>query len=51
VIAPPIAHAGHWLASLLYVVPVVVIVGALWWQGWKDKRQARSGKDPAPPSP
>jgi hypothetical protein len=39
----PIAHAGHWIASLLYVVPVAVIVGALLWQSWRDKRAKRSG--------
>jgi hypothetical protein len=48
VIAPPLAHAGHWIASLLYVVPVAVIVGALWWQSWREKRQARDG-GPTPP--
>ncbi|PTL56400.1 hypothetical protein [Paraconexibacter algicola] len=25
----PIAHAGHWLVSLLYLAPVVILVGAL----------------------
>ncbi len=25
----PIAHAGHWLSSLIYVVPVAVLVGLL----------------------
>ena len=38
-IAPPLAHAGHWLASLLYVAPVAVIVVALLWQGRRDKRR------------
>jgi hypothetical protein len=37
--AVPLAHAGHWLASLLYVAPVAVIVGALLWQSWRDKRR------------
>ena len=37
-IAPPLAHAGHWFASLLYVAPVAIIVGALWWQSWREKR-------------
>jgi hypothetical protein len=36
---PPLAHAGHWLASLLYVAPVALIVGALLWQSWRDKRR------------
>lgn len=25
----PLAHAGHWLVSLLYLAPVVVLVAAL----------------------
>ena len=37
-IAPPLAHAGHWLASLLYLAPVLVVVGALVWQSWREKR-------------
>ena len=36
---PPLAHAGHWIASLLYVAPVALIVGALLWQNWRDKRR------------
>lgn len=40
----PIAHAGHWIASLLYVAPVVVIVVALLWQSRREKRAKR----PAP---
>ena len=36
----PIAHAGHWIANLLYVGPVAVVVGALVWQSWRDKRAA-----------
>jgi membrane protein DedA with SNARE-associated domain len=40
-IAPPLAHAGHWLASLLYLVPVLVVVGALVWQSWRDRRRSR----------
>jgi hypothetical protein len=38
-ISPPLAHAGHWIASLLYVAPVAVIVGALLWQSRRDKRR------------
>jgi len=26
---PPLAHAGHWAVSLLYLAPVVILVGAL----------------------
>jgi 4-hydroxybenzoate polyprenyltransferase len=38
------AHAGHWIAGLLYLAPVVVVVAALWRQSWKDKR--RDDEDP-----
>jgi hypothetical protein len=28
---PPLAHAGHWAAQLLYLAPVVAMVGAIVW--------------------
>jgi hypothetical protein len=34
----PLAHAGHWLAQLIYAGPVLVVVGALVFQWWRDKR-------------
>jgi hypothetical protein len=51
----PIAHAGHWLADLLYVVPLLIAVGVLATQSWRDKRQekAKAGIDKpadAPPA-
>jgi hypothetical protein len=36
----PIAHAGHWLEGLLYLLPIVVVVLALALQG---RRQDRRG--------
>jgi hypothetical protein len=33
-----LAHAGHWIAGLLYLAPVVIVVGALGYQSWKDRR-------------
>jgi hypothetical protein len=45
--APPLAHAGHWIASLLYIAPVAVIVGALLFQSWKEKRAGRRGGEPS----
>ena len=44
--APPLAHAGHWISGLLYLAPVLIIVGALYWQSWRDKRRARRGDVP-----
>ncbi|HEX8157282.1 MAG TPA: hypothetical protein VF526_07835 [Solirubrobacteraceae bacterium] len=51
----PIAHAGHWIVNLLYLLPVVVAVGALMTQSWRDKRheKASAGTDKpadAPPA-
>lgn len=34
----PMAHAGHWLAGLMYLAPVLIVVGALGWQSLKDRR-------------
>ena len=27
----PFAHAGHWAAQLLYLAPVLAMVGAILW--------------------
>jgi hypothetical protein len=40
-----LAHAGHWIAGLLYLAPVVIVVGALGYQSLKDRRQ---GEDDDP---
>ena len=37
------AHAGHWLASLIYAAPVFVLGGWLWLDSWKQRR--RGGRD------
>lgn len=37
----PLAHAGHWLVSLLYLAPVILIVGALVVQNRRDRQRAR----------
>jgi hypothetical protein len=38
-----LAHAGHWAVSLLYVLPVVIVVGWLTYQQWKERRRSGSG--------
>lgn len=38
-----LAHAGHWTNSLIYMVPILVIVAALAWQSIRDRR---AGRDP-----
>jgi hypothetical protein len=38
------AHAGHWLAELMYVAPVVAIVGWIGVRSILDRRaEAREG--------
>ena len=27
----PIAHAGHWIGQLLYLAPVLAMIGAIVW--------------------
>lgn len=51
----PIAHTGHWLVNLLYVMPLVIAVGVLATQSWRDRRheKAKGGIDKpadAPPA-
>jgi hypothetical protein len=38
---PFFAHAGHWLPQLLYLAPVVAMVGALLWARFRGS----SGED------
>jgi hypothetical protein len=40
------AHAGHWFAGLLYLAPVLIVVGALLWQSHKDKQLGDDEDDP-----
>jgi hypothetical protein len=47
---PPIAHAGHWLAGMLYLAPVFILAGGIGWQRWNDRRhperrKARDGEN------
>jgi hypothetical protein len=44
---PILGHFGHWYASLFYLVPFVVIVGALKLQARRDRR--RDGAGPSRP--
>ena len=36
---PPLAHAGHWFYSALYVAPIAVIGIGLWLSARKDARE------------
>lgn len=45
---PVVAHASHWLTSVIYFVPVLVVVGALAWQTIKDRRAGNDRDGSAP---
>jgi hypothetical protein len=52
---PPIAHAGHWFADLLYIMPLAVALGFLFVQSRRDKRaeerEAAAASSPADSPP
>jgi hypothetical protein len=37
-----IAHAGHWLPQLLYLAPVLVMIGAVALGKLRERRRKRS---------
>ena len=37
----PLAHAGHWIEGVIYFAPVALVVGALGYQSWRDRRRGR----------
>jgi cytochrome c-type biogenesis protein CcmH/NrfF len=39
-----LAHAGHWITSLLYFAPVLVLVGFLVIQSRRERRRARDDR-------
>ncbi len=45
----PLAHTGHWLINVLYILPLVVVLAVLGRQQLKDRRRARSDDSAAPP--
>lgn len=44
---PVLAHAGHWLVQLIYLVPLAVLVGVIVAGKLRDRREAREGSDAA----
>jgi hypothetical protein len=40
-IAPPFAHAGHWLAQLAYLAPLALLVGFLLVSKLRERRERR----------
>jgi hypothetical protein len=50
--AVPIAHAGHWIVNILYIVPLVVVVAMLGISSVRDRRaEAADASGPAPDPP
>ncbi len=42
---PPFAHAGHWLAQLAYLAPLLVLVGMLVAGRLRERRARRRSPD------
>lgn len=40
----PFAHAGHWLASILYLMPVFILAAGILWQRRRDSALRESGE-------
>jgi cytochrome c-type biogenesis protein CcmH/NrfF len=40
-----LAHAGHWLPQLLYLVPVVALVVAVMVSRRRERRAAQEGRE------
>ncbi len=49
----PVAHAGHWLAEVAYVAPVLIIVGWISVRAILDRRREdrEEHETPMPPPP
>jgi hypothetical protein len=45
----PLAHAGHWLAQLLYFAPVLAVGGWIALQSLRDKRRGEDGGEEEQP--
>ena len=48
---PPFAHAGHWLAQLAYLAPLILLVGMLLIGRMRERRERRAAGDVPAPSP
>jgi hypothetical protein len=42
---PPFAHAGHWLAQLAYLAPLLVLAGMLVAGRLRERRARRRSPD------
>lgn len=44
----PLAHAGHWAAQILYLMPVLAMVGALAWAKFRGRHFSAEEHDVPP---
>jgi len=40
-----LAHAGHWLVQLIYLVPLAVLLGVILWGRRQDRRRDTVERD------
>ena len=40
-----LAHAGHWLVRLIYLVPLAVLVGVILWGRHQDRGRDTVDRD------
>jgi hypothetical protein len=45
VTVPPFAHAGHWLAQLAYLAPLIILVGMLLLGRMRERRERRKSAE------
>ena len=45
-----LAHVGHWALDLLYVAPVLIVVGFISVRAILDRRADANEETPAPPA-
>jgi hypothetical protein len=44
VTVPPLAHAGHWLAQVAYLAPLIVLVAMLVAGKLRERRERRDDR-------
>jgi hypothetical protein len=50
-IAPPLAHAGHWTSSLLYLAPILFVIALVAVQSVRDRQRDMQPAADAPEPP
>ncbi len=45
---PPFAHAGHWLAQVAYLLPLVLLIAMLVIGKLRERRERQGANPPEP---